>query len=252
MSIRISATTLSALFFLAIFTAAVLYSAGGDPEMARVDDELASVGASLAAARASSAEPSNGKAASVGTLLAGLKARLAENPDDGKGWLLLAKSYDHLSDTERAASAYAKATELGFRDAALDGLSSIKAVQTPTGVVVRGRVLIAAGAENLYEPTDTVFIVAKPVGDGPGIPLAVIRRKASDLPIEFELSDRESMVAGKGLSEASQIIVVAKISATGDAMNTRSGLEISSQVISPQDAPFLILQLGATAASNTN
>ena len=252
MNIRISATTLSTLFFLAIFAAAVLYSAGGDPEMAPIDDELAAVGASLAAARETASGSTNSKAAPVATLLAGLENRLAENPDDGKSWLLLAKSYDHLGDTERAASAYAKATELGLRDAVLDGLSSSEAVRTPPGAVIRGRVVVAAGAANLYEPTDSVFIVAKPVGDGPGIPLAVIRRKASDLPIEFELSDRDSMVAGNGLSAASQIIVVAKISATGDAMSTRSGLEISSQVISPQDAPFLILQLGTTTAVNTN
>jgi hypothetical protein len=54
------------------------------------------------------------------------------------------------------------------------------------------------------------------------------------------------------LSEVSQIIVVAKISATGDAMSTRSGLEVSSQIISPQDANYLTLQLGVAAKSNTN
>ena len=240
------------VILLLVVGVAVFYFAASESELATIDDELAAAGASLAAVRDASTSPSNDKAASVATLLAGLETRLAENPDDGKGWLLLAKSYDHLGDTAGAASAYSKATALGFSDAALDGLSSSEPVQTTPGVVIRGRVDVAAGAANLYEPTDTVFIVAKPVGDGPGIPLAVIRRKASELPIEFELSDRESMVAGNGLSEASQIIVVAKISATGDAMSTRSGLETSSQVISPQDAPFLILQLGATAASNTN
>ncbi len=235
-----------------LISAAVFYFATGKSKLAIVDDELASAGASLAAVRESSAEPSNGKTASVAVLLAGLEARLAENPDNGKGWLLLAKSYDHLGDTASAVSAYSKATALGFSDAGLDGLTAGEPMQTQPGAVIRGRVIVAADAADLYEPTDTVFIVAKPVGDGPGIPLAVIRRKASELPFEFELSDRESMVAGSSLSEVSQIIVVAKISATGDAMSTRSGLEVSSQIISPQDANYLTLQLGVAAKSNTN
>lgn len=56
------------------------------------------------------------KAASVTELLAGLEQRLEENPDDAKGWLLLAKSYDHVGRPEDAAAAYDKARELGLSD----------------------------------------------------------------------------------------------------------------------------------------
>ncbi len=241
-----------ALVVFALIASALLYSAVGDPEVTSVDDELASAGARLAAARESSANPSNGKAAPIGDLVSGLERRLAGNPDDGKGWLLLAKSYDHLGDPTRASSAYSRARELGFVDAALESLPTTNTMQAQSRAIVRGRVSVTADASGLYEPSDTVFIVAKPAGSGPAIPLAVIRRTASELPFDFMLSDNESMVAGNSLSGVSNIVVVAKISATGDAMSVRSGLEITSQIISPQDAPFLSLELGAAGSSGVH
>ena len=60
------------------------------------------------------------KAASVNNLLAGLEQRLQEHPDDAKGWLLLAKSYDHLGRHEDATAAYEKAAGLGLADSALE------------------------------------------------------------------------------------------------------------------------------------
>ena len=60
------------------------------------------------------------KAASVNDLLDGLVQRLEENPDDGKGWLLLARSYDHVGRSEDAAAAYDKASALGVSDSDLE------------------------------------------------------------------------------------------------------------------------------------
>ncbi len=60
------------------------------------------------------------KAASVTSLVGGLEARLAENPDDAKGWLLLAKSHDHLGDRDAAWAAYSRARELGMSDDSLE------------------------------------------------------------------------------------------------------------------------------------
>ena len=53
------------------------------------------------------------KAASVPSLVGGLEAKLAQDPNDAKGWLLLAKSHDHLGDRDAAWAAYARAKELG-------------------------------------------------------------------------------------------------------------------------------------------
>lgn len=58
--------------------------------------------------------------ASVESLLSGLEQRLQQEPEDGKGWLLLAKSYDHLGRTAEATAAYARARELGNSDLLLE------------------------------------------------------------------------------------------------------------------------------------
>lgn len=60
------------------------------------------------------------KSASVGSLIGGLEARLAEDPEDAKGWLLLARSHDHLGNDTEAWNAYARARELGQADEALE------------------------------------------------------------------------------------------------------------------------------------
>jgi len=63
---------------------------------------------------------SQDKSASVGSLIGGLEARLAENPEDGKGWLLLARSHDHLGNNDTAWNAYTRAREFGQTDEALE------------------------------------------------------------------------------------------------------------------------------------
>ena len=72
------------------------------------------------------------KTASVGDLIGGLERRLEENPNDGKGWLLLAKSHDHLGNTAAAWSSYARAKELGTSDDALEIKLAERLLPTPT------------------------------------------------------------------------------------------------------------------------
>ena len=100
----------------ALLLAVGLYAAIGRPDVAssvRMNQTPDS-----AAQRPSAREQP--KAASVTELLAGLEQRLEENPDDAKGWLLLAKSYDHVGRPEEAAAAYDKARVLGLSDDVLE------------------------------------------------------------------------------------------------------------------------------------
>ena len=89
-----------------------LYAAIGRPDIVNA----AVVQSSSAPTSTRPAAGSGRKAASVTTLLAGLEQRLQENPDDAGGWLLLAKSYDHLGRHRDAAAAYDKAATLGLTD----------------------------------------------------------------------------------------------------------------------------------------
>jgi len=54
--------------------------------------------------------------ASVASLVDGLSKRLHENPEDAGGWLLLAKSYQHLDRPDDARLSYRRAKALGKND----------------------------------------------------------------------------------------------------------------------------------------
>ena len=55
----------------------------------------------------------------VSSLVSGLQARLAENPEDAKGWALLAQSYAFMGDGPRAEEAIANAVKFGIDEANL-------------------------------------------------------------------------------------------------------------------------------------
>jgi len=190
------------------------------------------------------------KAASVETLLAGLEQRLSANPDDGKGWLLLAKSYEHMGKDADAADAYAKAVALGVTDEALGARLSANEPAAAAGAAeIRGHLRLYQSAADQIDPDDVVFITAK--AEGNPMPLAVLRKSASELPFDFVLSDKTSMVKGNGISTASEIVVTAKVSKSGDALNTAENLQATVGPFDPDAAEFVELVLGA-AATDTN
>ena len=96
------------------FVAASLYAAIDTP----IETQTANWTA--AAAGPATSQGSGNKAASVTSLVGGLEARLANDPNDAKGWLLLAKSHDHLGNRDAAWAAYTRARELGMGDDTLE------------------------------------------------------------------------------------------------------------------------------------
>jgi hypothetical protein len=172
------------------------------------------------------------KAGSVSSLVDGLAARLAENPDDGEGWLLLAKSYKHLHRYDDARDAYAKAMALGVTDPSLDALADRNANVTDpdTAVAITGTVRLSAAARDIVQPTDTVFIFARAPGQA-GAPAAVVQMKATAWPIEFRLTDAQSMVAGMSLSSLETVVVTARITRGGGPGEAVQGLEARSGIV---------------------
>ena len=62
-------------------------------------------------------------------------------------------------------------------------------------------------------PNAQLFIFARAPEGGP--PLAVIRQPATAVPGEFTLSDANSMIQGRSLSNYEELTVVARLSASG-------------------------------------
>ena len=102
---------------------------------------------------------------------------------------------------------------------------------------VAGTVSLSPAAEELVQKSDMVFIFARPPGQA-GAPVAVVRKTAESWPLEFRLTDAQSMADGMRLSDHEKVVVTARISRRGDAdatLRTQSLAE-DLQVPRPRDA----------------
>src|SRR6266581_780324 len=93
--------------------------------------------------------------------------------------------------------------------------------QSSAGGSVSGRIELAPVLKASASPSDTVFVFARAM-QGPRMPLAVLRARASDLPMDFKLDDSMAMAPGMNLSSFPEIRIEAKVSKSGDAM-TKAG-----------------------------
>ncbi len=180
--------------------------------------------------------------ASVNSLLAGLEARLEREPDDAGSWLLLAKSYRHLGQPDKARDAYAKAKALGMTynsfesDALMESVGNVGGKSAATvpagdGPAIRGHIALSDGLAASVSAKDTIFIFAKASSDQ-RMPVAAIRRPAVDLPFSFSLSDRDALLAGTSIADYDTLIVSARLSRSGLATDAVGAFETQSEPVS--------------------
>lgn len=256
----------------------------------------------------------------IASMVERLSERLMDNPNDGQGWLMLARSYGVLGRYNESAAAYGRAIGLLPPDAqtladfadilamaqgrslqgepekyvrqallvdprnvkalALSGTiaferknyqaaigewrkilegvpeesniaasirSSIAdaerlmggsgsvpvAVKAATqGPGISGVVAIDKSVEQKAAPDDTVFVYAHAVS-GPRMPLAIMRKRVSDLPFEFALNDSMAMAPNLKLSQFDKVFVGARVSKSGDALPHPGDLEGKSEPVAP-------------------
>ena len=220
--------TIIALALVVPVVSSALYLLMGSPQ---ADGDTQKAHITTPVVTPAAAPENDGKVASVSSMVDGLARRLEENPEDGKGWLLLAKSYQHLGREKQAAAAYAQAAALGQHDAELAAMQADTGAELTPAASVSGRVSLSSEAAKLVRPSDTVFIFARGA-DRAGPPLAALQRSAADLPFEFTLSDTHAMMAGRKLSDADEVVVTARISRSGNAIETLQGLEATASAVS--------------------
>ena len=85
------------------------------------------------------------------------------------------------------------------------------------GKTVAGVVSLAPALAKEARPDDTVFIFAR-AAEGSPMPVAILRKKVKDLPIQFTLDDTMAMSPTSVLSEAGFVTVGARVSKSGNAM----------------------------------
>lgn len=106
-------------------------------------------------------------------------------------------------------------------------------VSKATGI--SGTVRIKPELANQLNPATTVFIFAREAQGSP-MPLAIIRTTVKDLPYNFHLDDRTAITTEHKLSQTKEVVLVARVSKTGDARMQSGDLQGVSASFNPNSA----------------
>ena len=105
---------------------------------------------------------------------------------------------------------------------------------------ITGVVTLAPSLAARVQPGDSLFVYAR-AAQGPRMPLAILRKQVRDLPLVFTLDDSTAMAPELRLSGATQVIVGARISRTGQAMPAAGDLQGASAAVAPGAADLKIV-----------
>ena len=104
--------------------------------------------------------------------------------------------------------------------------------QTGQSLAISGKVSLAPHLAGKGSPTDTLFVFARAV-EGPPMPVAIMRVMKKDLPFTFRLDDSNSPMPARKLSDAGTVVIVARLSKSGDAKPQSGDLQGMSQPVKP-------------------
>jgi len=99
--------------------------------------------------------------------------------------------------------------------------------------LLTGRVSLAPGLAARAAPDDAVFIVVRLAGDPAGLPLAAIRHRVADLPVDFAVREREVVGAAQRFMQAAHVVASARVSKTGTGHPEPGDLEGAAAPVAP-------------------
>ena len=99
-------------------------------------------------------------------------------------------------------------------------------------LAISGKVTVAPSLAGKGSATDTLFVFAREMS-GPPMPVAIVRATKKDLPFTFRLDDSNSMMPSRKLSDVGTVVIVARLSKSGQAMPQSGDLEGISQPVKP-------------------
>ncbi len=102
--------------------------------------------------------------------------------------------------------------------------------QTGQSRAISGTVTVSPSLAGKGSSTDTLFVFAREVS-GPPMPVAIVRATKKDLPFTFRLDDSTSPMPSRKLSGAGTVVIVARLSKSGQAMPQSGDLEGTSQPV---------------------
>jgi len=146
-------------------------------------------------------------------------------------------SEDAQSMANNVAEVEARIRAAGMEVPAAEPLPAAAAAGPAT---VTGRVQLDPSLAARADPSDTVFIFAR-AAQGPKMPLAILRKPVSELPIDFQLDETMAMMPAMSLANYREVVVGARISKSGTATPQSGDLQGQSETV----------QVGATDISIT-
>lgn len=90
-----------------------------------------------------------------------------------------------------------------------------KAASGVPGATLAGTVTVADALKAQLPKQGTLYVFARPA-QGSRMPVALLKKQVADLPLSFVLDDAAAMVPGVGLSGQKEVVVVARISLSGN------------------------------------
>ena len=151
------------------------------------------------------------------------RARAGATEADGEFALALDRS---IADARAAAGRVAAAatTPTTTPSAAAQGASAAAVAPRAGASSIHGRVSLDPALAAKVSAGDTLYVLAR-AAQGPRLPLAILKRSAADLPLQFTLDDSMAMSPQLKLSQFDDVVISARISKSGDAMPQSGDLE---------------------------
>ncbi len=97
---------------------------------------------------------------------------------------------------------------------------------------VSGTVTLSPKLAAKLDPSATVFIFARAT-QGQPMPLAIVRTTVSSLPYAYHLDDSTALMPNNKLSQANEVVVVARVSRSGDAKQQTGDLQGITAALKP-------------------
>ena len=119
-------------------------------------------------------------------------------------------------------------------------VTEVKADKAVAAVSITVKASITDAIKAKVNGQDTVFIYARAL-TGPPMPLAIVRKKVSDLPITVTLDDAMAMMPTMKLSNFKHVKVIARVSKSGTAMQQKGDFVGSIDVQDLSNNPSLMI-----------
>lgn len=112
------------------------------------------------------------------------------------------------------------------------GVAAAPAKQGGQAAAISGTVTLAPGLAEKGAQTDTLFVFAREM-NGPPMPVSIVRATKKDLPFTFQLDDSTSPMPSRKLSDVGNVVIVARLSKSGEAKAQSGDLQGMSQPVKP-------------------